>query len=163
MKRSVLLSFVVAIISASALSACDPPPPVLACTASQLKINPGARQTVAGDAVYQDLLFTNVSLVPCTLYGWPSVTAVESAYSPVDQARHASAGLGKTILLAPGGAAQATVRGQTTGIYPGRTAYGLLVAPPGSTVTTLVNASLPMVGGLDVYPVTAPGQGRRSP
>jgi hypothetical protein len=138
-----------------------PAPGPAGCTPAQLRITTGAIGAGAGQR-YLPLVFTNVSAVTCTLYGYPGVAGLNSAGHQVAQARRET-GLAKvTITLLPGANASALVHATvvpagTTTCPPDYAA--LLVTPPNTTVAVRVAATLPSCGGLSVRPVVAGSSG----
>jgi hypothetical protein len=138
-----------------------PSPGTAGCTPAQLRITTGVIGAGAGQR-YLPLVFTNVSAVTCTLYGYPGVAGLNSAGQQVAQARRET-GLAKaTITLLPGANASALVHATvvpagTTTCPPDYAA--LLVTPPNTTVAVRVAATLPSCGGLSVRPVVAGSSG----
>src|SRR5712671_6260179 len=81
------------------------------CPTRSLGLKPGLSQGAAG-SVYQVLDFTNISNVPCTLYGYPGVSLAGG--HPVTQVGLAAsedpATRRKLVTLAPGQVANALLR-----------------------------------------------------
>lgn len=101
------------------------------------KIGPG--QGAAG-SVYVAILFTNISNVTCTLYGYPGVSLAGG--SPITQIGLAAAENPATsrvlVTLPPGAVAHALLRIVNAGVYPAAkcgpvTAKWLQIYPPNQT------------------------------
>jgi len=123
-----------------------------ACTTSSLDVwlDTGGGGGTAG-GTYYDLQFTNLSAHPCTLYGYPGISAVNLSGKQLGaaarrDAQHASttvtlaAGTGQNLLSAT---ATAVIKITDSGVY-GPTACGsvnaagLRVYPPGQTASRVV-------------------------
>jgi hypothetical protein len=110
------------------------------CAVSGLRIylGPGARVTTA--VTRYPLEFTNVSGVPCTLAGYPEVTAYRGGDTPVGPAAATDASAAaRRVLLAPGQTAHAALDATVPAARcrPVR-ASGLRVVPPGQTAARYV-------------------------
>jgi Protein of unknown function (DUF4232) len=153
-----------------ALTPTDPSPPSASpfgsspsptargtCDPGDLQLRAGRLDSGAGQR-YLPLIFTNTGTVPCTLRGYPGVAALDQAGTEVAQARRRPGAAVTSVRLAPGGSASAVV--QATAVPSGTTPcpadyVGLLVTPPGTTVSVRLPAALPACGGLRVSPVVA--------
>ena len=137
-----------ALAAISALSLAAPagasaaPPP---CRTAALVVwsNNGAGGGTAGSVFYK-LRFTNLSGHACTLRGFPKVAAVDLAGRRVGAvARHAAGSKAKTVRLANGATATATLQVVDAGNFTPSTcdpvtAAGLRVTPPGQSRSKLV-------------------------
>ena len=90
-----------------------------ACPTRSLSVKPGLAQGAAG-SIYQVLDFTNISAVPCTLYGYPGVSLAGG--KPVTQIGLAAARTHNTpvtlVTLAPRAVASALLRIVAAGNFP---------------------------------------------
>jgi Protein of unknown function (DUF4232) len=119
-----------------------------ACATSALHVTQGPPSGYAG-GVYQAIIFTNASGVPCTLYGYPGVSLVSAPpYTQIGLAAKRSSTVPvKLITLAPGGTANAQLQIVDALNYPPSTcspvkAAYLRVYPPNQTVPVyLANTS----------------------
>jgi hypothetical protein len=110
-----------------------------ACTAGDLGVWVAADhvQGVAG-TLYMPLEFTNRSQQTCTLFGFPGVSALSSAFRQLGSPAAWAGGQPGTVTLAPGRTAHAILQysNAITGNCPAtskRTAFELRVYPPGQT------------------------------
>ncbi|HEV8220572.1 MAG TPA: DUF4232 domain-containing protein [Streptosporangiaceae bacterium] len=116
-----------------------------ACPTSALHLSIGTGNGAAG-SVYYPLVFTNASSSPCTLFGFPGVSFVTGiGGSRIGHAatRNSDAPR-KTVTLAPGGVAHATLQVvQALNFPPARcqltTAHWLKVYPPNQTEPVFLN------------------------
>ena len=136
-----------------ATSAAASPHPF--CTGLQLRVASGPVGAGAGQR-YLPLVFTNVGVVTCTLYGYPGVAGLNSAALQVVQARREPGWTTATITLGPGHSVSSLVHASVVPIgsisCPADYA-ALLVTPPNTTSSVRVPVSLPSCGGLTVRPV----------
>jgi Protein of unknown function (DUF4232) len=97
--------------SAGAGSASRPPASTAACPTRSLSVTAGSAEGAAG-SVYQTLVFTNISRVTCTLYGYPGVSLAGgkpvSQIGPAATESHQSPR--RLVTLVPGAAASAVLR-----------------------------------------------------
>jgi hypothetical protein len=109
------------------------------CPTRSLSAKIGATQGAAG-STYTVIVFTNISNVPCTLYGYPGVSSAGGA--PVRQiglaATRSTAARRTLVTLAPAGAGNALLRIVQAGNYPPATcapvgATYLQIYPPNQT------------------------------
>lgn len=132
--------------AASASSAASPATPAASapCPTRSLQVKPGVSQGTAG-SVYVALVFTNISGVTCTLYGYPGVSLAGG--HPVKQIGQAAdenpATTRELVTLQPGGAGNALLRIVEAGNYPASrcgpvTAHFLQVYPPNQTTPVYV-------------------------
>jgi Protein of unknown function (DUF4232) len=114
------------------------------CPTRSLQVRPGTSGGAAG-STYQAIVFTNISAVTCTLYGYPGVSLVGG--SPVRQIGLAAKENPQTprqlVTLSPGGQASALLRIVDAQNFPPRRcdlrqATDLLVYPPNQTTPVYV-------------------------
>lgn len=126
-----------------------PPAPTgpQACATRALSAKVGQSQGAAG-SIYLDLVFTNISNVTCTLYGYPGVSLAGG--SPVAQlgrsATENPATPREVVTLAPGAVSSALLRIVQAADYPASrcdpvTATYLQVYPPNQTTPIYVGYS----------------------
>jgi Protein of unknown function (DUF4232) len=111
------------------------------CQSSDLKVTLGSGNGAAGSVIYE-ILFTNVSSVTCTLYGFPGVSFTGETYAvqvgPAATRNHA---IQPTLVtLAPGAVGSAEISVVNAQNYPAgqcglTTASGILVYPPNLTAS----------------------------
>ena len=109
------------------------------CATRDLQAKAGVAQGAAG-STYQVIVFTNISSVTCTLYGYPGVSlAAGTPVTQVGQAASRSPVAGPTVVtLAPGKNANALLRITQAVNYPSgtcspaKTTY-LQIYPPNQT------------------------------
>lgn len=112
------------------------PVPLAQCSTGALRVSLGAAGGAAG-SIYYPLEFTNVSGVPCTMYGYPGVSFVAGpggAELGGAAVRNPTQGPG-LVTLAPGAVAHASVQVAVAQNYPPSvckpvTAHWLRVYPP---------------------------------
>ncbi len=150
---------------AATQSAPPGPPP---CPTRSLQVKLGVSQGTAG-SVYTTIVFTNISNVTCTLYGYPGVALTTG--TPVHQigksARENPATPRQLVTLQPQTSANALLRIVDAQNYPASmchpvTAHYLQVYPPNQT--TPVYIKYPSVGcaksiNLMTVDVVKPGSG----
>jgi Domain of unknown function (DUF4232) len=168
-------------ISVTAVAAVPPVEASPPCTGGQLSVSersvaPGyyVRGALGHSSVV--VLFKDTSARSCTLTAYPGVAGVGANGHQVVQARRTPSGyLGglapqnttpPTVLLSPATAASATVEG--TDVRTGtRTSCpvldGLLVTPPGTSLTVRVPAAPGDCSGLQVHPVVPGDTGSQGP
>jgi hypothetical protein len=114
------------------------------CSTSALQAKTGTGQGAAG-STYVPIVFTNISAVTCTLYGYPGVSL--AAGSPVTQiglaATKNSASQGQLVTLGPGAQASALLRIVSAQNFPATrchlvNATYLQVYPPNQTTPIYV-------------------------
>ncbi|HET7245356.1 MAG TPA: DUF4232 domain-containing protein [Streptosporangiaceae bacterium] len=114
------------------------------CPTRSLQVKLGASQGTAG-SVYTTIVFTNISNVTCTLYGYPGVSLQTAR--PLHQigkpARENPATPRKLVTLQPQTAANALLRIVDAGNYPASTcgpatAHYLQVYPPNQTTPAYI-------------------------
>jgi hypothetical protein len=114
------------------------------CPTSSLQVKPGVSQGTAG-SVYVALVFTNISNVTCTLYGYPGVSLATG--KPVTQIGQAAVENPATprqlVTLQPGAAGNALLQIVDAGNYPPSrchpvTAHFLQIYPPNQTTPVYV-------------------------
>lgn len=124
--------------------AAPPPTPVTArCPAAGLRISLGPGAQVGAAITRYRLEFTNVSGTPCTLAGYPEVTAYRGDDVQVGPAAaRDTSGAARRVLLAPGQSAHAVLDAATPAArcHPLR-ASGLRVIAPGQTAARYVKRS----------------------
>lgn len=120
-------------------------PAVTTCTTAHLRVALGAGNGAAGSSYYP-IVFTNVGATPCTLYGYPGVSAVTGANgSQIGAAasRTSATTAPATVTLAANGTASALLRIVAALNYPTATCHpataaGLRVYPPGDVTAAFV-------------------------
>jgi uncharacterized protein DUF4232 len=114
------------------------------CPTRSLQVKLGASQGTAG-SVYTTIVFTNISSVTCTLYGYPGVSLQTAR--PLHQigkpAKENPATPRKLVTLQPQTAANALLRIVDAGNYPASTcgpatAHYLQVYPPNQTTPAYI-------------------------
>lgn len=135
---------------------------VVACGHADLSISVGS-EIDADTHRGLPIIFTNTGHLPCTITGYPRVTAIDDAGTTVEQAKQqpsgylfASPGAPQHITLRPGESASATVEAlafdPVTGA--GCTAYAaVLIAAPSSAHTTRLPWTNDGCADLEVHPV----------
>ena len=124
-------------------AAAGPQPQAARCAVSGLRISvgPGARVTTVVTRYPVD--FTNVSRAPCTLAGYPAVTAYRGDGVQVGAAAgHDLSVAARRIVLAPGQTAHATLDASVPARCGPVRATGLRVVPPGQTAARYVRHPL---------------------
>jgi hypothetical protein len=112
--------------------------------------------TDPGAGSYSEVLtFVNKGSSPCTLSGWPGVSAVSSAGAQLGPAAVRTGQPSGTVTVQPGQAASAVLRVAQAGNFPAATcqprpAAGFRVFPPGQTAPLLVTAALQACAGTSV-------------
>jgi hypothetical protein len=139
------------------------------CATSGLRVSVGAANGAAG-SLYYPLRFTNVSGVPCGLYGYPGVSFVSApGGGELGGAAIRNSTFGPSLVtLAPGAVAHASVQVVVAQSYPAArcrpvTAHWLRVYPPGqftplyAGLTAMTcTGSIPSGSTLGIY-VVRPG------
>jgi Domain of unknown function (DUF4232) len=126
-----------------AAAAAQPPAVTARCAVSGLRISlgPGARVTTV--VTRYPLDFTNVSRVPCTLAGYPAVTAYRGDSVQVGAAAgHDLSVAAQRVVLAPGQTAHATLDASVPARCDPVRATGLRVVTPGQTAARYVRRPL---------------------
>lgn len=140
-----------------------PAPTVKQCRSSHLQLSLGASQGAAG-STYQAVVLTNTGHKTCTLFGYPGVSFVDAGGTQLGSSASQSSGTKKTITLAAGGAANATLRQPNPGNFDpsacnATTADRLRVFPPGETAALFVHDAVKVcttsAGRTAVTPVAA--------
>jgi hypothetical protein len=119
------------------------PVPSGPCASSQLKLSVGIGQGTAGTS-YQVLVLTNTGAAPCTLFGYPGVSFVDSSGAIIGKPATRDTGTEHTITLAVGGAANALSRQPEPGNFAPaacqvKTADRVRVYPPNQKVALFAN------------------------
>ncbi|WP_394251264.1 DUF4232 domain-containing protein [Arthrobacter pityocampae] len=133
--------------------------PAGTCTAAQLT---GSIQDQSGGgaagSVYRTLVLTNASGQPCTVVGYPGVSAVDGAGNQIGAPADRDGTASGPVLLAPGASASATLRqtnaqnyGADCGLTP---AAGLRVYPPGATDSLILPQELPACSAASIVLMT---------
>ena len=137
-----------------------------ACATRQLDIGLSNEQGAAGSRL-ADITFTNTSSTPCTLKGFPGVSAVtNNDGTQLGPAAERESGQGTTtVTLAPGHSARAGLKMTNIGVLDPascqpQAADGLRVYPPGETASAFIRvAGLEGCAGdanyLSIQPVSA--------
>jgi hypothetical protein len=114
------------------------------CASSGLRISLGRGARVTTAVTRYPLDFTNVSSAPCTLTGYPEVTAYEGDKVPVGTAAGRDQSVAaRRIVLAPGQTAHATLDAAVPAARCGPVrATGLRVVPPGQKGVRYVRRAL---------------------
>jgi len=118
---------------------------VTTCATTALRVSLGPGNGAAGSSYYP-LVFTNVGTAPCTLDGYPGVSAVTSADGTQEGAaasRVTGTTAPATVTLAVNGTASALLRIVVALNYPAATCHptraaGLRVYPPGDLTAAFV-------------------------
>ncbi|QIS15954.1 DUF4232 domain-containing protein [Nocardia arthritidis] len=118
------------------------PSDVPACATDDLTVTAGRGSGAAGH-IYTQLVFTNSGKAACTLFGYPGVslaTGSPPATIGPGAERDTNSGSPQLVTLAPGAAAETTVRYAQAGNFDcTRTpAQFLLIYPPNQTASTTV-------------------------
>lgn len=113
------------------------------CLTSNLSLSVGQSQGAAG-TFFSPVLLTNVGSHPCTLFGYPGVSFVDSSGAQLGLPASHDKGKARTVLLSPQGTAGALLRQPDPGVYPPSrcqpaTSAKLKVYPPGQRDPLLVN------------------------
>lgn len=114
------------------------------CTSSDLSLSMGSPNGAAG-SIYYDLILTNSSDHPCTMYGYPGVSAVKSDRTQVGPAAERNGEAeGSVFELEPGSSATAALELVQAGAYSPEKcgpadAAGFLVYPPDDTGSLYVD------------------------
>lgn len=138
----------------------------VACATQQLDIGLSNEQGAAGSRL-ADITFTNTSSTPCTLHGFPGVSAVtnDDGTQLGAAAERETGQETTTITLAPGHSARAGLKMTNAGVLDPascqpQAADGLRVYPPGETASAFIR--IPGLEGcagdanyLSIQPVTA--------
>jgi hypothetical protein len=113
------------------------------CAMSGLRISVGAGSRVTSVVTRYPLDFTNVSGTPCTLTGYPEVTAYQGDDAVVGgvAARDTSAGAAR-VLLASGQTAHTSLDASLSARCRPVKVSGLRVVPPGQSAARYVKRSL---------------------
>ncbi len=121
------------------------------CSAARLTLSAGRTDIGAGN-VYLPLVFTNKGTTTCTLTGYPGVSLVDSAGSPIGDPATRRGTTRPTVSLPPGGSASTslhTLNEGTTDTPCRRTARWIRVYPPDSFDAMKVSArSFRVCGGV---------------
>jgi Protein of unknown function (DUF4232) len=110
------------------------------CATRDLGVKAGLSQGTAG-SIYQVIVFTNISNVTCTLYGYPGVSFASTGASGGQiglAAKENPTPPRELVTLAPGAAANALLRIVDAGNFPPATcgmvtAHWLVIFPPNQT------------------------------
>lgn len=114
------------------------------CSSSSLVIWLDTQGNGTAGSVYYELQFTNLSGRTCTLSGYPGVSAVNLQGHRLGRAGSRESGAkARTVTLANGASAEATLRIVVAGAFPSSsckqtTAAGLRVYPPNQTTAKTV-------------------------
>ena len=105
-----------AIACAAALAAVVPAPgaeagaPLASCATSQLVVWLDTQSDAAAGSVFYRLKLTNLSSHACTVFGYPGVSAVDLAGRQIGRAASRNPAQERTVSLAHGATATATLR-----------------------------------------------------
>lgn len=136
------LACAAALVPAAALAAPGTAHPARtatpACATSGLDVWLDTQGSGAAGTIYYNLEFTNLSGSPCTLFGYPGVSATNLTGTQLGSAAVRIGATPQTVTLANGATATALVGIVEGGIFPPAqcgpvTAAGLRVYPPGQT------------------------------
>jgi hypothetical protein len=136
------------------------------CSTSDLSLSIGQGQGAAGTS-YVPIIFTNTGSKPCTLYGFPGVSFLDSSGKQLGVPATHSGGAEGVVTLAPNGAANSQLGLPDPGNFPSggcnsATAAKLQVYPPGDfgalTIADTSTVCTTDGGATSVTPVT-PGSG----
>lgn len=129
--------------AAQSPAATRPPAAAPRCAVSGLRISVGAGSRVTTLITRYPLDFTNVSGAPCTLTGYPQVTAYQGNGAKVGAAAATDTSVAAPrVVLAPGQTAHAYLDASlTAACHPVRVA-GLRVVPPGQSAARYVKGPL---------------------
>jgi Protein of unknown function (DUF4232) len=114
------------------------------CPTSHLRVWRSAPGDGAAGSFYYELQFSNVSAKPCTLRGYPGVSAVDSSGHQLGSAAsHDPMFAPTTIVVRPGRTAHAVLRITDVNVFPPATckpvrAAGLRVFPPNTSRSAFV-------------------------
>jgi hypothetical protein len=118
------------------------------CTVSGRRISVGAGSRVTAVMTRYPLDFTNVGAAPCTLTGYPEVTAYEGDKVPVGAAAGRDRSVAaRRIVLAPGQTAHASLDASLSARCRLVQVSGLRVVPPGQSTARYVRHSLTACAG----------------
>ena len=136
------------------------------CGTGQLSLSLGQGQGAAGTS-YLPIVFTNTGSKPCTLYGFPGVSFLDSSGKQIGAPAVHSGGEEGVVTLAPNGTANSQLGLPDPGNFPSggcnpTTAAKLQVYPPGDfgalTIADSATVCTTDGGATSVTPVT-PGSG----
>jgi hypothetical protein len=136
------------------------------CTTGQLRLSLGQSQGAAG-STFTPIVFTNASKHPCTLFGYPGVSFLDSTGAQVGVDATHDGGEEATVTLGPGDAANAQLQVPDPGNFSAAqckqaNAATLRVYPPGDfaalSIADAVTVCTTAKGAANVHPVT-PGSG----
>ncbi|HVV77494.1 MAG TPA: DUF4232 domain-containing protein [Mycobacteriales bacterium] len=136
------------------------------CTTPHLSLTLGQGQGAAGSTILP-LVFTNVGHKPCTLYGYPGVSFLDSNEKQIGVDAARTGGNKAIVTLGPGDQANAQLQVPEPGNFSSAdcrqaTAAFILVYPPDQKTTIETNTNLPVctteAGRSSVRPLT-PGSG----
>jgi hypothetical protein len=121
-----------------------------ACATRDLGVKAGLSQGTAG-SIYQVIVFTNISNVTCTLYGYPGVSFASTGSSGGQiglAAKENPTPPRELVTLAPGAAANALLRIVDAGNFPPATcgmvtAHWLVIYPPNQTTPIYLSYTSP--------------------
>ncbi|MDA8208003.1 MAG: DUF4232 domain-containing protein [Actinomycetota bacterium] len=126
-----------------------------ACAGQHLQVSMGRNGAAAG-TVFVSLQFKNVSSLPCSLQGWPSVVGELASGAQVAASKSDQPPLGMdqtapsaVLLPANGGVAEAQLAGSdvpSSGVGECPTFTYLLIAAPGTGTTSRIPAFVPNLG-----------------
>lgn len=125
--------------SASPSPSISPTPLAAGCKSKHLKLSIGAGQGAAGSS-YQPIVFTNTGSTPCSLFGYPGVSFLDTSGNQIGVAAIRAHGSKQAVTLAPGGTASALLQIPDPGVYaPAQCAPAnaaeLKVFPPNQTAS----------------------------
>jgi hypothetical protein len=136
------------------------------CLSGNLSIALGGGQGAAG-TTFVSIVFTNTGSKPCTLYGYPGVSFLDSSGKPLGVPATHSGGEEGVVTLAPKGTANAQLGLPDTGNFSAAdcqqaTSAQLQVYPPGDfsalTIADKAQICTTSQGATSITPVT-PGSG----
>jgi hypothetical protein len=139
--------------TASVRIVVTPPPPP--CTQEQLRITAG-RGGVGLGHYYAPIVFRNISVVACSLRGFPGVQFVApEGHAMATHPVHETTIVIKTVALPPGKAASAMLSGSDFGPNGGASpcpgVSGVRIIAPGLTTQVFVPADVDDCGGGDIF------------
>jgi len=82
-----------------------------------LRVKSGPGGGGAAGSFYFDLVFTNTSSAPCTLYGYPGVSFTTAGHSQLGQSAERTPDAARIVTLIPNGSAAASVRIPDVTVY----------------------------------------------
>lgn len=139
-------------------------PSVPACATDGLRVSSGGPTDPGAGSVTYPLTFTNTATAPCTLSGFPGVSAVSGAGQQIGQPAARTSRAPSVVVVQPGQSATALVRvAQAQNYDPGTCgtptpAAGFRVYPPGQTAGVVTPASLTVCSGaavqMQINPIT---------